>query len=73
LTPVCSRHPGWPRSRNGTYQVDLVSVLPSGQRQVNRIGEYAVDGIAPELAVNFVGREIDNEIYFNQDLPIIPG
>lgn len=60
------------QEQDGTYQVDLVSVLPSGQRQVNRIGEYAVDGIAPELAVNFVGREIDNEIYFNQDLPIIP-
>lgn len=60
------------QEQDGTYQVDLVTVLPSGERQVNRIGEYAVDGIAPDLTVNFVGREIDNELYFNKELPIVP-
>jgi TolB-like protein len=60
------------QEQDGTYQVDLVSVLPSGEREVNRIGEYTVDGIAPELTVNFVGKEIDNELYFNKELPIVP-
>jgi hypothetical protein len=60
------------QEQDGTYPVDLVAVLPLGQRQVNRIGQYSVDGFSPELSVHFVGTSIDNDLYFNKELPIVP-
>ena len=57
---------------NGKYPVDLVAVFPSGQRQVQRIGEYTVDGIPPELTVRFLGTTVDDEIYFKSNLAIVP-
>ncbi|MHB8790711.1 MAG: hypothetical protein ACYDBT_12610 [Desulfobulbaceae bacterium] len=61
------------QEQNGTYPVDLVAVFPSGLRQVERIGEYTVDGIPPELTVNFFGTATeDDAVFFNRELFIIP-
>lgn len=60
------------QDKNGRYGVDLVSVFPSGEQQVNRLGEYTVDGVAPELSVSFLGTTIDGNLYFNKDLSILP-
>ena len=60
------------QDKNGKYPVDLVSVFPSGERQSHRLGEYTVDGVAPELAVSFQGTTIDGNLYFNKDLGILP-
>ena len=60
------------QDQSGRFPVDLVSVFPSGQRQVQRLGEYTVDGVAPELRMTFAGKTIDGEQYFNKDLFILP-
>lgn len=61
------------QEQNGTYPVDLVAVFPSGRQQVERIGEYTVDGTPPELTVNFFGTATeDDAVFFNRELSIIP-
>lgn len=61
------------QERNGTYPVDLVAVFPSGRQQVERIGEYTVDGTPPELTVNFFGSASEGDaLFFNRELSIIP-
>ena len=54
------------QDKNGKYAVDLISVFPSGEQQVLRLGEYTVDGVAPELFVTLLGTTIDGEPLFQQ-------
>ncbi|MHB1349177.1 MAG: hypothetical protein ACYCYR_04815 [Desulfobulbaceae bacterium] len=58
--------------QSGVYPVDLVAVFPEGERQIQRVGEYTVDGTAPELTIRFIGRTFDDAVYFNHELAIVP-
>jgi len=59
------------RELTGSYRVNLIAQFPGGEREVMHIGEYTVDATPPELIVNFIGREIDGEVYFSRDLIIM--
>lgn len=59
------------REKSGSYNIELVAEFPSGDRQVLRLGEYTVDAAVPELSLNLLGTQIDDNLYFSRDLTIM--